>query len=218
MKKSIIAASAASLAVAAMPVVGVFADGETTHTVKDNISVEITPSCTIRNANTVIPTTGVEPNLTNNYNVTMANGQVNSDIAGTGAVSPADNTMYVFCNSSTRTWTLSAVGSGTASHENELYGASGSIATGLATSGADSTWAFKVTLGTGATAAAGFTSGEWTAVPAVSSPKAIATGTGTTGSESAPAITTNYQVFVSSTQEAGTYTGAVTYTLTSPNA
>ena len=46
MKKSLIATGAAQLALAAMPVVGVFAEAVESNTVTDHITVNIPASCT----------------------------------------------------------------------------------------------------------------------------------------------------------------------------
>ena len=157
-------------------------------TVTDTVQVTINSSC-------LITTT----NLANTYSATMTNGQTKDDFGSTA--------MTINCNDAGG-WHLTAVGSGADATTKTAMNATGSgtdIATGTATSGATSHWALKVT-GTGAT---GFTSVA--AVP--SSATDVANGTGAVGGGS---LTTTYRVFVSATQQADTYTGQVTYTLSHP--
>ena len=228
MKKSIIATGAASLALAAMPVVGVFAEGPVlSGTVTDTLNVNIKPACTITNdINPQGPADGSAPALTNSYTVTMKNGQVRSDIGGAADVTEGtsqDNSIDVSCNTpsgsteATAGWKLTAVGAGAAGHVNELSGESGAIATGVETTGADSKWAFRVAKTdavSGVNYATGY-DGSFAAVPAGTTQdpeKDLVTGSGNATS----AFTMTYQVYISKTQAAGTYTGAVKYTLYNP--
>ena len=129
MKKSLIATGAASLALAAMPVVGVFAIAEEGNHMIDNITVTVPTSCSITNANT--DEDGEVADVTNNYAKTIYNGQYAiigaSDTTG---ATTADNTVGVTCNSTATSgaatsWRLTAIGNGTTGHETELYNASG---------------------------------------------------------------------------------------------
>ena len=186
MKK--LAIAGASVALAAMPVVGVFAATGTT--VTDTVQVTIDSACTITSTQAA-----------NTYSDTMTNGQLKSDFGSTE--------MTINCNDPAG-WHITAVGSGADATDKTAMNATGSgtdIATGTATSGAASNWAMKVT-GTGAT---GFTT--FAAVP--SSATNVATGS---GSVSGAVLNTYYQVFISATQQADTYTGQVTYTLAHPAA
>ncbi len=214
MKKSLIATGAASLALAAMPAVGVFAAAINTMT--DNIEVTVPASCSITNGNT--NANAAVANVVNNYAKTVNNGQyatigANDHDQGENP----DNTVEITCNSQSGTdagWKLTAIGAGTTGHITELYdGSANSIASGThAESGATSNWDFKVTqTGNAATAADGFSFASWTAVPGTE--KDLATGTGSTA---AGALTMEYSVYVSGTQPGGTYTGAVKYTLYNP--
>lgn len=187
MKKSIIVTGAASLAVAAMPMVGVFAVDGTA--VTDTVKVTIDSACTI-----------TTDSASNTYSDTMTNGQLKSNFGSTQ--------MTINCNDHAG-WYLTAVGSGADTNDKTAMNATGSgtdIATGTATSGDASNWAMQVT-GTGAT---GFTT--FAKIP--SSATNVATGAGPV---SDGALTTKYQVFISDTQQADTYTGQVTYTLTHPS-
>lgn len=245
MKKSLIATGAASLALAAMPVVGVFAaydPANTSGTVTDHLTVNIPASCTIQNANSTTGGTGdqTNPALNNYYYVEMSNGEFKTNIGASnddwddrtgepGENMTANNQITVSCNTAgdpegnpnPAGWVLTAIGAGTTDHLTDLYNstANASIATGTATSGATSNWAFKVLKGAGEnvnyagdyfTPSAEVTAPVYTPVP--SSELDIATGAGSF----AGGFNMTYQVYVNQTQAQGTYTGAVKYTLYNP--
>ena len=176
----------ASAALAALPVVGVFAATGTS--VTDTVEVTINSSCLITSTNAA-----------NTYSATMTNGQLKSDFGSTE--------MTIACNDAGG-WHVTAVGSGAATDKTQMK-ASGSgtnIATGTATGdNSPSSWAMKVT-GTGA---AGFTT--FAAVPG--SATDVASGN---GAVSGAELVTTYQVWISASQQADTYTGQVTYTLAHP--
>lgn len=224
MKKSIIATGAASLALAAMPVVGVFAVDTSTSTVTDKIVVTVPSSCAITTNNTATTPNGVGDgtHTDNTYSVSMKNGQLKSDIGGDAtATSDPIGKINIVCNDTTGsgpTWTLTARGGDFSGNEGafvastQLVGGTGTtpIDTNLNVSGATSGWAMKVTGGTGVTIQGGYSS--FKAVP--DSSTTLASGSGAVEN----AITTTYQVYVGTSQQTGTYTGHVTYTLTSPSA
>ena len=187
MKKSLIATGAAAVALAAMPVLGAFAD------VTDTVQITINGACSIGGSTS---TTGAGVTLTE----TMTNGSLKTwDADGT-----AGGKVVVSCNDASG-WNVKAVGASTGGTNTAMVPtASGTpIATGTATSGATSNWAFKVS-GTGAVAA--YTT--YAAVPATATKVATSNDPG-----SEVQINTGYQVWVSATQEADTYTGKVTYTV-----
>ena len=98
MKKSIIAAGAASVALAAMPIVGVFAaDGTLTQT--DTVVVTVSSACSLATSGD-----SVTPDAST-YTATIANGGYNTAIAG--------STFTITCND-TGGWKLNAIGAGTA--------------------------------------------------------------------------------------------------------
>ena len=186
MKKSIIASGAAAVALAAMPAFGAFAD------VTDTVQINIRGACSV--GQTSSSQTGGGVTLT----ATMTNGSTKSwDADGS-----AGGTLKVSCNDASG-WNIKAVGNseGTAKTSMKPTDSGTPIPTG--TSGDPSFWAFKVA-GTGAESA--FTS--WHAVPAEATKVA---GGGTAVSERQ--INTGYQVHVSASQEADTYTGKVLYTV-----
>ena len=181
-----LAIAGASVALAALPAFGVFAASG--QTVTDTVEVTIGSACLITTSQTA-----------NTYSDSMTNGQLKSDFGSTE--------MTINCNDAGG-WHVTAIGSGADSTDKTAMNASASgvdIATGTATSGDTSNWAMKVT-GTGAT---GFTT--FAAVPAGATD--VATGS---GAVSGGTLTTTYQVFISATQQADTYTGQVTYTLAHP--
>ena len=211
MKKSIIAAGAASLALAAMPIVGVFAG---TSSVTDEIEVTIPDACTL-----LSETTETESGATvtsNKYTATMANGEVKSDIGGKDANTDTEdaNVLSVSCNTSDSTknsWKLTVVGGNGTTADTTMkpsVSTNSAIATGTATSGANSQWAMKIT-GNGVTLKNNF--GSWHEIPGTATE--IASGSGSV----TDAFTMTYQVYISPTQASDTYTGKVTYTLTNPN-
>ena len=184
--KLIIGAGVTTLAAIAFPVATFAASGTS---VTDTVQVTINSACSI-----------TADSLTPAYSATMTNGQLKSNFGSTS--------MSIACNDAGG-WHLTAVGSGADTTVKTAMNASGSgtdIATGTATSGATSNWAMKVA-GTGAVTA--FTS--FAAGP--SSATEVANGT---GSVSGNTSSTTYQVWVSATQQADTYTGKVTYTLAHP--
>lgn len=156
-------------------------------TVTDSVVVTINSSCLI-----------TATSLTNTHSATMTNGQVKSDIGGT--------VMTVNCNDAGG-WKMTAIAAGTGTNKSQMVpsGSGTAIATGTAVSGATSNWAFKVT----GTDASGYTT--FKAVPTTAATVATK-ATSTTGS----ALTATYQVYISPTQQADTYTGKVTYTLAHP--
>lgn len=239
MKKSLIAVAGASLAAAAMPVVGVFAAESQ---LIDTVKVTISDSCTLVNKNDAPAPTGGDGGTStevingtqvvkNTYAVTMALGQLKSGIGGPGAdggsgssqnPSTTGGEVDIVCNGTVDpsidpqaegdgSWKITAEGSNGA----KMIGAGTTpdnpheIATGTATSGATSNWAFKIEGKSGANDYNG-TYKNYTAIP--SSATEIVRGKG------AFTFKPRYQVYIGTSQAADTYTGTVTYTLTAPAA
>lgn len=200
MKK--IAIAGASLALAAMPVVGVFAaDGNTTTT--DTVQVTIDSACSLT-------ATG-----TGSYSTTLTNGTASSDLGSTS--------INIKCNDAGG-WMVNAIGANTSTTASagatdmapDVAGKT-PIATGTNFDGSVSNWAMKLTAGEG-TYAPSIVTGydDYHAVPSVANTK-VASGV-TTDQTTGSTFTTSYKVAVSPTQQTGTYTGKVTYTLVHPNA
>ena len=187
MNKSIIATGATAVVLSAMPILGAFAD------VTDTVVLTIQGACSVgsTSATTGAGKTITESNATNNQLYTY-------DADGT-----TGGTLKVTCNDASG-WNVKAVGSSTGSDKTVMVpsGSGTPIATGTAENGATSNWMFKVA-GTGVT-----TYGNWSAVPSTATKVATSSTAVSEG-----AINTGYQVWVSTTQEADTYTGSVTYTI-----
>ena len=218
MKKSIIATGAASLALAAMPVVGVFAADPATSSITDEIEITIAKECAIKTTATD-PSQGIGDGTTTNqkFTATMQNGELKvlGGSAGTGASGTASSVIDVVCNDSATSgdatsWKLTAVGGNgtTASTVLDAAASGTDIVTGTATSGTTSNWAMKVEGASGLTIQNGFSA--FRAVPGTA--EVVTTGNGTKSG----AFTASYQVYIGTNQAADTYTGHVTYTLTNP--
>ena len=190
MKKSIKIATlgVAALGFAAMPVLGASA-ADTITPITDTVTVTIDSACSLSG-------TGATPSAT------MTNNQLKSDFAG--------SELTIKCNDVSG-WHLSAIGDGTGTAKTSMdaTGSGTDIATGTATSGATSNWAFKVA---GDKAVEGYKS--FMAIPGEATDVAsdVDGSIGQTGTT----ITSTYQVWISDTQQADTYTGKVTYTLAHP--
>ena len=188
MKKSIIAAGAASVALAAMPIVGAFA---AVPSVTDNITATVGAGCTITNeqATNTVTIPSVALNAVSNY--------------------VSSNGISVTCNA--QNWTISAVGDGAENHKTDLYNsaANASIPTGTTLDGTASNWAFKLGITTTEAEAATITSGYGSDATIPDTATVVATGT----KASSATLTPSYKVSVGSSQAGGDYTGAVKYTV-----
>ena len=211
MKK--LAIASASMALAAMPMVGVFAADPVTGdvSVKDNVTVVINESCTFQATQGTNP---VDPSQTNNViernfrkSATLGSLVYLGDGAtgGSGAQG-TPITIQGVCNSGqsgsakTGTWSISAIGdNGAKMVKSGATGSTDDIAAGTETSGTTSKWAMRI----GST-------GDFFAVPASSTEVASGQANGT-----AFAFEPQYQVYVGTAQASGTYTGVVTYTIAS---
>ena len=185
MKK--LAIASASVALAAMPVVGVFAaTGSTEFT--DNLQVIVNSGCTLENGGN---TDGTYVDRSFSKNIAVGNYAV---LEGSAATDTAAITIK--CNTTSGTVTV------TSSGDTTLTSGSDTIAAGAATSGSASNWAIKSN-------ATNTSSDPYAAY------KAHVPGTFLTATASASGTTFNpsYQVYVAQGQNPGTYTGAVTYTV-----
>lgn len=222
MKKSIIATSAASLALAAMPVVGVFAADAGSPSIVDNVTVVINESCTFQATANNAPVTpsGTAPgSITRNFRKDATLGatvELGGDPtqAASGSTDAYPITIEGVCNSGesgstkTGTWTISALGANEGKMVKTGSDASDTdnIPTGTATTGTASAWAMKINQ-TGATG--GY--GNYKEVP-TGTAAAVATNAANGTSFS---FQPQYRVYVGTEQASGTYTGTVTYTIAS---
>ena len=206
MKKSLIAGSGvAALAMAALPFAGVFAeDGTMTQT--DTVVVTVDSACSLA-------TSGSTLDPASTYAATIANGAYNTAIAG--------STFTITCND-VQGWKLNAIGAGTSESGVAYMDGTGTgittsddFNTGTTLDGTVSAWAFKLAAGTGDHAGASIVSGytDFSVVPTAATK--VASGTTSAGTQT---VTATYGVGISPTQNAGTYTGKVAYTLVHPDA
>lgn len=228
MKK--IAIAGASVALAAMPVVGVFADSTNVGSHVDTLSLNITSVCTLGtlaangDANQSTDSTTHGDNTTGSWTTTTAasgatgatdtmsatvvNGQAYAGIGTT--------TFTVKCNNGTG-YQLKAVASSHDSGDNPaatLVNNSYAIKsqTGisdLSTKG-NSYWNFALSDATGMTIESGYNTAH---VIPPSSATTIAKKTTAGDTKDGESVTVTYNVGIDDFQEAGTYTGSVNYTL-----
>lgn len=204
MKKKMMVAGAASFAVAVMPMAGVFAVNYDSAVV-DQVQVTVNTVCNMTSSAT--PQSASDPNGV--YSKTVTPGT----LVGQGGQSWDyfnNSVLHVSCNDSGG-WKVTAqgvAGVGSSVAQNVLAASSDGtdIATGTATSGDTSNWAFRVS---GDNIVSGYN--NFSSVPA-SSTAVASSNSGVNDSVLIPA----YRVWVSPTQEADTYTGYVKYILSAP--
>ena len=184
MNKRVLAVTASAFALAAMPVVGVFAKEGDVTTLEDTINITVDASCTLGTA------------AGKTINETVSNGTTKDNIAG--------SKFTITCNDGTG-WHVSAKGSGTNGTATQLATTGGAytIDTNASFSSSVSGWAFKVA-GTGAEE----TYQNFAAIPGEDA--TIAKGTSPVVEQD---LTVTYGVGIDADQQAGTYEGKVTYTL-----
>ncbi len=185
MKK--LAIAGASLALAAMPVVGVFA--ATDGSFIDNINVNVAGGCTMGQNNSG-STTAVD----RTFEASIVNG-TSEVLSGTegGAAAPS---LIVQCNTtSASSFNITAK----ATNGGALKSGSETIPSGNVFSGDNSAFAYSLD------------GSNWLPVPTETAGKVVKSGS---ASSSTPAtFNPSYKVYVSLGQASGTYTGSVTYTL-----
>lgn len=200
MKKKLIAAGAASLAVAAMPVVGVFADGDIT-SVTDTLEITVNATCTFNTDDSAVASDTT-------YSATVANGAVASLSNGSA------HKFNVFCND-TDGWNV------TAGAPSNLTPPAAHTTNGHAITYQDTAIP---------TAASGTKEGAWTATVSGSFTSAELSGINTvsnvnyiddeggiiateTSSTDASTFTVTYAAYVGTETAADVYTGTIGYTL-----
>ena len=199
MKKSIIAAGAASVALAAMPVVGVFAETTTSGgIVKDEVSVTVSDTCSITSTGTL---------ASNTITRSVSFGTVTTSGANPEKQAEA---MIIDCN---KGWALTAKAAGSpAGHEKDLVSSGNYIygdPTGDGVSGTVSNWKFKLTGTDITTTTTNYT--NYQVIPDNTTGVAVA---GNASGADSVSITPSYQLDLIGSQAAGIYEGAISYTLT----
>ena len=207
MKKKLIAAGAASLAAAAMPVVGVFAAPSSIE-FTDNLSVSVDAGCTLENGGT---SDGVFVDRSFSKNIAVGNYEV-LESAGTEANDNA--TMTIKCNTTSGTVTVTYKVNG--GESTALAGpASASIPASAVVTGPTSGWAIKSNATNASTDT--FAGAQDTTVADASNYVAPSSAEGTfltsTASASGTTFKPTYRVYVAQGQAVGNYTGSVTYTI-----
>ncbi len=190
MKK--VAIEGATLALAAVPVVGVFAATEGSF--KDSITVTVEGGCTLEVSG---GTAGSYADRT--FSATIAAGTAEV-LTGVETTSTAASAMEVTCNvpSPGQAWAITA----TADNSGTLVGSQSSehvIPSGTATSGTTSSFAYSINSGS-----------SWLAVPTTAN-AAITSGTTVAGTPTT--FNPQYRVYVAPGQAPDTYNGGVTYTI-----
>ena len=206
MKKSIIAASAASLAVAALPIAGVFA--ATGNSFTDTLTVGVQGGCTMENAKTEDPDDPVAPGtyVDRTFSDTIAAGTVGYlNANGSGVVDPTSRAFTVACNTTGTTghdtWNVTISAGNLTSGDN-------TIAPGSTFTGDTSAWGIKSNADGTTTANpygadyTGYTAANSTFLSAAISNKVT--------------FNPSYKIYVAPDQAVGDYTGVVTYTVTLP--
>ena len=211
MKKSIIAAGAASVALAAMPIVGVFADDDPVveqGIVKDTVTVNVNSTCSVTSAGTLGTTTAADDTINRSVNfgtMSTATSRESSDESMTTA--PVSFTIN--CNGP---WHVTAKGAGTTGNEQNLYKAAGTgedtspAATISGTASTGSYWKFMVT---GTNTVAAFNA-DYVSIPNTTGSTVASSSEGVSNN----AITPAYKINLTGSQTPGIYEGGVSYTLT----
>ena len=204
MKKTIIAAGAA-VALAAMPVVSVFATTATPIT--DNLTVNLTKTCTVTRAGSVANATAANPSWSDATGTTT--GTYTGSLTAGEMKTLGTSTFTVNCNDQEKGHSMNVTVTGLSSTDNgsdsdTMIPYANSTLTQGSTSGWNITTTANANLGT--TAAVISTSGDETITGTVYGNKKAAV--------TAETFDATYSVAADMTQPSGTYTGSATYTLT----
>lgn len=200
MKK--LAIAGASLALAAMPVVGVFAATSTSFT--DTLTVTVPGGCTLEDNAAAQPGTYTD----RAFSATIPAGTFKE--LGNGFNGETGKTMKISCNTDEGSWTVTAQASDGALKGKATISTE-SIDPGVATSGNTSAWAIKSNASTGTGAANPYAAYKAYEVDSGKEYSTFLTGS----ADAATPVTFNpsYQVYVSPEQAPGEYEGTVTYTI-----
>ena len=207
-------AGAGAVALAALPVAGVFAADF--NPIVDTVKVTINDSCAMSAAESG----GDASQAGGVYAKTVDAGTLINPADWDGGTAGGSSTLaktYTFSCNNQGGWKVTAQGvAGTTgtpatTAQTTMLGANGkTIVTGTATDGATSNWAFQISA-TGADVETGYAT--WAQIPGTAQ-TIIQSDSNAPVSEAT--FTPPYRVWVSATQEADTYTGYVKYVLTAP--
>lgn len=197
MKRKGLVIGATTVALAAVPVIGVTAESSTTE-VTDTVTVTVESSCTFAE-------TESEPDPTERA-VTLGQGTAAKDIAGAE--------LKVDCtNSQDGAWTVTVQGEDDAKLKKDGSSSDTIASSGATLDGTTSNWAFKLGVVGNAKIEGGYN--DYSQVPTTSTKAVSSTSADKAGTAK---IQASYGVSVAEDQAAGTYTGRVTYTLTAGGA
>lgn len=174
----------ASAALAALPVVGVFAAANP-QSFTDTLNVVINEACTLENGDNAVGTY-----VDRTFSATIPAGTA-QELTQTSPAPTAQTGITVTCNTASSAWHITASG-------NDITDGTHPFSRGVGASGETSLWAFK--LGAGSyTDYAALPTGESTVL---------------SSTDGASKFNPQYKVYVAPAQASGTnYTGSVTYTL-----
>lgn len=228
MKKTLGVVAAAALA--ATPVLTFAAEDVTTHT--DNIWVNVGTVCTLggvvdgvsTGVDATTHTNGTDGIGTWTTDATNTDTLVGTMAAGTRNLNFGKSTFEIKCNNLSG-YTVSVIGAGVASHEAELYNASGTATDNkniIASTAAEpattaSSWAFKVDTTVeksdlSTPIVSGYTG--WSQIPTTSAgAKEIVSQDKASSLTSGDIYNVTYGVGIAEEQESGSYKGAVKYVL-----
>lgn len=212
MKKSLIVTGVASLAFAAMPIVGAFAaTGSTEFT--DHLKVNVNAGCTMENGGN---TDGTYVDRYFEDTIATGNFKVLATSTTDGAAATNSGVITIKCNVSSGTVTVTATpensgelrGTGYASDSNKK------IAPGAVVAGSTSGWAIKSNAVNASTDPfAGTGADESVATYYVAAPTSATTFLTATASATGTTFNPSYRVYVAQGQPVDEYTGAVTYSV-----
>lgn len=224
MKKSLIAASASAVALATIPVVGVFAEDVTSTT--DNLQITINKICSLgyEDAGASIDVAGVTRangagTWTNPGEATATGSVAASDTLsktmsnGTSTDNLGTTTLGVYCNNENG-YTITTTEAGSLTDTTSVPAVTDVIEITNTISSSASGWSYQVAASASNRGEVKNSHGSWAS-------SANANGVIAGSKTTAPKTTTNngdfftitYGVGVDDTQSAGTYTGSITYTL-----
>ena len=205
MKK--LAIAGASLALAAMPVVGVFAANTTYTSIADKIQLTINKTCQMEASDAL--SVQIETGSIKGTAVTLGGSPA---VAGTQFTEVNGTPMTITCNAQAG-WTLSADPTALSASGTDQTIPFGAYPASITAHSTPSVWSAKITLGGNDTANAVIASG-WDTYGGSGSGTILSAG-GESGAKKAVSgltVTPSYKGYAAESQAAGSYSGTITYT------
>lgn len=204
MKK--LAIAGASVALAAMPVVGVFADTATYTNIADKIQLTVSETC-VMEADSAL----TEQIATGSIKGTAVTLGGSPAVAGTEFTAVNGTQMTITCNAQSG-WQLSATPTSLSAEGTGDTIPFGAYPASIVPNTTTSVWSAKITLGGNDITHASIASG-WDSF-AGSTSGVILSSTGNTGAKdsvSGLTVTPSYKAYAANNQAAGSYSGTITY-------